>query len=380
MTYQAPLDRNPSLEVTSHPAPQDGADGRGLRIELVRSRERFDELAPDWDALAAHHETPLALHGWYSAALDAQSHLPLDLAIPLVWRGERLVGAAPLMHAPHGPRRLVPIDAFTGEPDRILHADPASLPALAVACAELREPVLLRRFSAGEHDAHAFFEALRGRAPGMMRRLYQTSRVALPESFEALEAAMSKSRRYAIRRKQKMIDKAGGGEVEILAPVSGEIEPLLRRFARIENAGWKGRAGTSLVGDETMARFVAQVARTFARTGDTRFCFLTIGGCDAAGRILLRHRTCWCELKIGYDEEFRKCSPGIVLMHGIFREAARHGMRSYSFLGVSEDWQNHWPHERRWDYRLATYPITLRSAGAVREDALRAARSILRRV
>ena len=53
MTYQAPLDRDPSLEVTSHPVPQDGADGRGLRIELVRSRERFDELAPDWDALAA---------------------------------------------------------------------------------------------------------------------------------------------------------------------------------------------------------------------------------------------------------------------------------------------------------------------------------------
>lgn len=379
MTYQAPLDRAPSVEATVQQASQDGADSCELRVELVRSRERFDELAPDWDALAAQHETPLALHGWYAAALDAQLQLALDLLIPLVWRGERLVAAAPLMHAPRGPRRLVPIDAFTGEPDRILHEDPAALQALAAACAGLREPILLRRFSVGERDAQVFFKVLRGRAPGMMRRLYQTSRVALPASFEALEAAMSKSRRYAIRRKQKLIDKAGGGEVEIVAPGERDVGTLLARFAQIEDAGWKGRAGTSLVGDETMARFVTQVARTFARTGDTRFCFLTIGGRDAAGRILLRHGTCWCELKIGYDEQFRKCSPGIVLMHGIFREAAQHGMHSYSFLGVSEDWQNHWPHERRWDYRLATYPLSLRSAGAVWEDALRAARSLLRR-
>ena len=283
------------------------------------------------------------------------------------------------MRAPTGPRRLVPIDAFAGEPDRILYADRSALRALAAACARLGEPVLWRRFSAPPEDCDAFFGELRKHGPAVMRRHYQTSRASLPASLAELTASMSKSRRYAIRRKLKAIGKEGGAELEMIAPAEEMVEPLLARFALIEDAGWKGRAGTSMLGDDTMARFVTQVARTFARTGDTQFCFLKIGGSDAAGRILLRNGSCWCELKIGYNEQFGRFSPGIVLMHEIFGRAAEHGIRSYDFLGVSEDWQNHWPHERRWDYRLATYPLSPRSVGAVGEDAWRLAGNLVRR-
>ena len=378
MTYQPILARTASADRASAQGPAERAKGAALRVEVVRSLQRFAELACEWDALASQHETPLALHGWYAAALDAQRDLAPEVVIPLIWRGQRLVGAAPLMQSTSGPRRLVPIDAFTGEPDRILYSDQAALLALADACVGLDQPILLRRFAAPAEDAEPFSMRIRKGMPGLMRQLYQTSCLHLPDSFEALEESMSKSRRKTIRRKQKMIEKVGGCELEVLTPCEDEVELLLARFARVENAGWKGRAGTSLMGDPTMARFISQVARSFARTGDTKVMFLKIDGQDASGRVVLKHRQSWCEIKIGYDEQFKRYSPGIILMHEAFRTAIEDRIRRYRFLGVSEDWQNFWPCERRWDFRLAAYPVSWISAGAIWADARRVIGSLFR--
>ncbi|WP_369025995.1 GNAT family N-acetyltransferase [Qipengyuania sp. RANM35] len=346
----------------------------------MRSRSRFSELAPDWDALASLHETPLALHGWYEAALEAQSDSNPDLCIPLIWRGDRLVAAAPLMHSTgKGPGRLVPVDAFTGEPDRVLYCDEDSLLALADACSQLGEPMLFRRFAAPAADANGFARQLRRHAPGMLRERHRASFITMPDSFEDFEASMSKSRRKTIRRKQKMMENAGGYQLSVATPGEHEVKALLDRFAVIENAGWKGRAGTSLISDPTMARFVLKVARSFARTGDAVVTFLTLDGEDAAGRVILQHGRSWCGIKIGYDERFARYSPGIVQMHETLRHAHERGIRNYRFLGVSEDWQNYWPHERRSDYRLAAYPVSFASCRALFDDAKTAVGSLLRR-
>ncbi|QPC99141.1 GNAT family N-acetyltransferase [Qipengyuania soli] len=381
MTYHSAMDRaTVGAGAATRRRLVEGALRLPFRTEIVRSRSRFSELAPDWDALASLHETPLALHGWYEAALEAQSDSNPDLCIPLIWRGNRLVAAAPLMHSLEaGPCRLVPIDAFTGEPDRIIYCDADALLALADACAELGEPLLFRRFAAPQADAIGFAKRLRRHAPGMFRELHRASFVAMPDDFDAFEASMSKSRRKTIRRKQKLMDEAGGCELSVFCPAEEEVAPLLERFARIEDASWKGRAGTSLLGDPLMAKFVLQVARTFARTGDTFVTILKIGEEDAAGRVVLQHGKSWCGIKVGFDEQFARFAPGIIQMHETLRHAHERGIRNYRFLGVSEDWQNYWPHERRSDYRLAAYPVSFASCRALLDDAKTAVGSLLRR-
>ena len=67
-------------------------------------------------------------------------------------------------------------------------------------------------------------------------------------------------------------------------------------------------------------------------------------------------------------------------MHETLRAAHSRGIRSYRFLGVSEDWQNYWPHERRGDYRLAAYPVSLASCRAFIDDARRGVGALLRRL
>jgi CelD/BcsL family acetyltransferase involved in cellulose biosynthesis len=348
--------------------------------EIVRNRRRFAALSDVWDTLAAQHGTPLALHAWYSAALAALDGERCDLRVVLVWDGNRLAAAAPLvLDKSRLPARLVPIDAFAGEPDRLLYRDPAALADLAQACASLRTPILFRRLSASEDDRSAFSSRLRSGALVSCRPRHASATVGLPDSFEAIEAGMSSSRRSTIRRKWRAATREHGDvRVEFITPAPHDLPAQLARLEAIEGSGWKSRSGTALAADPRMGRFVTHMAEAFAQTGALVLAYLSFGARDAACRLILRGGTTWFEIKIGYDEDFARFSPGVLLMHAVLREACRTGMRSYAFLGIHESWQDHWPRDIVADCRLATYPLSPSGALALLADTRQTAMSSLR--
>ena len=67
-------------------------------------------------------------------------------------------------------------------------------------------------------------------------------------------------------------------------------------------------------------------------------------------------------LKIGYDERFATCSPGMLLMHEALRHAARQGLRSYEFLGAADDWTRRWTDCGRPTQGVFIYPYTVQGA------------------
>jgi CelD/BcsL family acetyltransferase involved in cellulose biosynthesis len=353
-----------------------------LATEIVRDRQRFTALAGAWDALAECHRTPLALHAWYSAALAVQDDDRHQLCTVLIWEDDRLVAAAPLMKdGSRSPARLTAIDAFAGEPDRLLYRSPAALSALARACAGLRQPIVLRRLVANEADCAALATTLRTKAAVVCKPRHASTVVQLPSGFDRFEADMSSSRRATIRRKWRAAGREHGPiAAEFLNPKPGDLPAQMARIAAIEGAGWKGRAGTALAADRRMGGFIAQVAEANARTGKLVLAFLRIGGQDAACRLILRHGAAWFEIKIGFDETFARFSPGVLLMHETLREACRSGIQNYAFLGLREGWQDHWPHQVIEDCHLATYPLALSGARAIAADGWHALAMQVRRL
>lgn len=353
-----------------------------LVTEIVRDRERFAALREAWDALAISQSTPLAHHAWYSAVLAAQPANRCRLEIILIWEGDCLAAAAPLMHDTSlSPGRLVPIDAIVGEPDRLLYNSPAALDALALACARLRRPILFRRLSASTADLAAVTQALRSSAPVFCRPLHASAAVNLPTCFENFEASMSTGRRSTIRRKWRAAEREHGGiEAKFIAARPFEVAAHIARIEAIESAGWKGRAGTALSADPQMRGIVTHVAEEFAGWGGLLLAYLKFGNQDAACRLILRQGPAWFEIKIGYDESFARFSPGLLLMHETLREACRTGIRSYAFLGLREGWQDHWPHQVIQDYRLASYPLSVAGGLALAADGIQAAASLVRRL
>jgi CelD/BcsL family acetyltransferase involved in cellulose biosynthesis len=350
--------------------------------EIIHDPLRFAALSGIWDELAWQMGTPLALHAWYMAALSAQHLQNLELWVVVVWEGGRLAAAAPLMlDLSIAPSRLVPIDAFAGEPDRLLYRNPAALAALARACAELGRPILLQRLVACDTDLAAFGAAARSGAMVMYNPLHQSAVVRLPASFDIFESDMSSSRRGYLRRKWRLAERERGKiEAEFILPEPRDLARQLARIEAVEGSGWKGRSGTSLSADRRMRLFVAQLATAFADEGLLVLAFLRIGERDAACRLILSDRSTWCGIKIGYDEEFARFSPGLLLMHETLREACRAGAEAYAFLGLRENWQGNWPHEVIQDFRLATYPFRPSGALALADDGRQLAARFVRRL
>jgi CelD/BcsL family acetyltransferase involved in cellulose biosynthesis len=348
--------------------------------EIIHDPLRFAALADMWDDLAAQMGTPLALHAWYAAALSAQHLQHFELYVVIIWEGGRIAAAAPFMldHA-LAPARLVPIDAFPGEPDRLLSRGPAALAVLADACAGLGRPILVRRLVACDADLAVLSSALRSSAMVLCSPRHESAAVRLPANFAVFEQGISSSRRSTIRRKWRAAEREHGKvEAEFIMPEAGNLVRQLARIEAIEGSGWKGRSGTALSADSRMRHFVERLAASFAKEGRLVLAFLRIGDRDAACRLILSYRSTWSEIKIGYDEEFARFSPGLLMMNETLREACRTGIESYAFLGLRESWQDHWPHEVIQDFRLSTYPFRPSGVLALADDGWMSAARFVR--
>ena len=85
-----------------------------------------------------------------------------------------------------------------------------------------------------------------------------------------------------------------------LAP--DEVAARLRQGFEIEDQGWKGRAGTSVLKNPPMFDFYLRQARHFAATGELRLVFLEYRGRPIAFEYGWQGKGTYFPLKIAYDE------------------------------------------------------------------------------
>src|SRR5262249_10886032 len=105
--------------------------------------------------------------------------------------------------------------------------------------------------------------------------------------------------------------------------------------------------------------------------GVLRVCWLRIGGAAAAVQLAAEWGGRFWLLKIGYDERFARCSPGMLLTLETIRHAARAGLDAYEFLGAVEPWTQMWTRHARAYVSLPAYPASPGGAGALVADAAR---------
>ena len=102
--------------------------------------------------------------------------------------------------------------------------------------------------------------------------------------------------------------------------------------------------------------------------------FLRLGGRAAAVQIAVQVAHGFWLLKIGYREEFARCSPGTLLMCETIAYAAKAGLRTYEFLGRDEAWLHMWNPLGCPCVSIAAYPFNARGMLAMGQDAFAAFR------
>lgn len=334
---------------------------REITAEVIEHPDDLVPLADDWNVLAEPFASPLLTHEWFEACARASSP-PARLCVVVIRKQNRVRAIAPLVLAS---RHCLPTLQFLGnpfcelcEPSGFLYADEMSLRDLLDAVFALGRPIRLDRIPAGSAAATMLAERSRfplSIGPRMTRSLFVPTR----GSWSDFEAGLPKSRRTNLKRKTKAAAKFGEVVFETVKPTPETYLGYLQTFISLEASGWKRENGTAITQNPYQHQFWMIYGESAARKGLLTVFTMRINGKPIAMRLAAEHAGSLWEFKIGYDETYRKCSPGVLLTHETIRYAFEHGLEAHEFLGSEENWEHIWTDSFRQFASYRFYPPSL---------------------
>lgn len=314
-------------------------------IEFIDHPDKVKSLAREWNVLAGASRTPLLTYEWFSAC--ARVTAPVAQIVIAVVRKRNIVCAiAPLvLIKKFGISTLELLgDHYCKlyEPQDFLYADTPSLRTLLDVVMSLRRPIFLHRIPAESATASLLKESRRGCIAIIMPKTSRSLFVPRTGTWPIFEAQMSKSRRYNLKRKTDAAMKIGETTFETVRPTRETYLAYLEAFVAIEASGWKRRDGGAILQNSHQREFWTLYLKDLSVQGQFVVFTMKIDGKPIAMRLAAMHACRLWELKIGYDESYQRCSPGILLTHQTVRYVFEHGLEAHEFLGREEKWERTW--------------------------------------
>jgi CelD/BcsL family acetyltransferase involved in cellulose biosynthesis len=249
-----------------------------------------------------------------------------------------LAGIVPLQFQPN--RWLLPLPClatwsnefcFSGLP-LLTGADPVG--SLQVAAETARQAFSAKAMLFEKVPADgAFMAALHG----LSERYGQP--LAIIDSFEraALKTgpdfetwfndSFKRKKRKELRRLRSRLSEAGELESVTLSP-SDDLLVWIDEFLALENAGWKGRAGTALACSDHMANFLKAALPMLRSDNELMFWKLTLDGKPLAMLFAMHNADQAWLGKIAFNEDYARFSPGVLLILDATKDLlSRDGLR-----------------------------------------------------
>ncbi len=339
------------------------------QAHTITGRAGLDRLADAWQTLGEKSGGPIEQYEWTESCVDAYLSAG-DPFVVTVSRGEELGAVTPLaIKSVNGVRRAVMLGVDEcHEPMDLLAADSSALAELIESLAGQSLPLIFGRLPADSPSVEALRNRLGEGRLVLTRPKPSCPYIALDSTWTEPEQHTSSRRRSDLRRSRRRAEKLGEVTTEILSPSPDEVDALLDEAFDIESRSWKGETGSAMAFMPEDAAFCRSHARAASRAGMLRLCFLRIGDRHVAMQVAMVKGGGFYLLKIGYDAEFARCSPGILLLRESIAHAAESGLNTFEFLGLSESWIQVWTQRERPCVSLHVYPYTLRGGAALLAD------------
>lgn len=348
-------------------------------VQVVDSVPALTPLAAAWNALAEPFRNPCLCFEWFAACAEAS--YPAGLPWVVVVRGGGEIRAiAPLVriHRNGGPALEIlgnPLCRLC-EPGGVLYGDEASLRALIEAMLGFGLPLRLDRLPAESPEARNLSETnglFLSAQPRRSRSLY----LLAEGSWSEFEARLGSKRRSDLKRARKLAEQFGAVSFATVRLTPENVSSLLHELFALEASGWKGREGTAILANPFQSKFWLHYAERVAGGGNLLLFVMRIDGETAALRLAIKHAGRLWELKIAFDERFRRCFPGVLLTRETLRYVFEQGLEGYEFLGAAEGWERSWSAGAHEFLTFRIYPRTLAGVWGATGDGVRA---FLRRI
>ena len=305
-----------------------------------------EEVLSGWEDLVARSRAGfLASPAWVDCFIRAFARGDGGVAVHLLFSDRECVAAIPLRLHAGVVRRLEGLDNEHW-PYWAIAID-TSVPGVARRVIEhlleLSDVLDLR----GLHQSSPAHQALRSAAFELGLRVDEDTppkgdtAFHFPSSWESCQRMLSRHLQRDLRQGKRRLDLAGrlGLEVETGGP---NLDAVLSECFDLEARGWKGSSGSPIRAVEETLRFYRELAQAAARRGALAIYQLRLDGKLIAFEYCLRHEGRIELLKISYDPEWSKVSPGTVLRGMLWEHEIQRGeMRSYH-LGRQSEWKLRW--------------------------------------
>ncbi len=163
----------------------------------------------------------------------------------------------------------------------------------------------------------------------------------LDRGYDELESQFAPNLQRYLRQGESRLRGMGQLSFEVVADHAA-VAQILQEFLELENRGWKGQAGSSILGDPAARTFYSELALRASLDGSLRLYTLRLAGRLIAGEFTVHNTRRLEVLKIAYDESLAKASPGTVLRGMILRQLAEEGSILHYCLGRSSPWKLGW--------------------------------------
>ena len=188
--------------------------------------------------------------------------------------------------------------------------------------------------------------------------------------WEEYYNSISSKRKYDIRRAQKRANEFGKTNLEIISPSEEQFKTLSQRAFAIESSGWKKKTGSGILVNENLNKFFSDYLYQACLKNLLRLAFLKINENYIATMICLAYANKLWILKIGYDEHYSRCSPGILLLFLTIKHTFDNNFSTVELLGTDENWTRVWSTNVDDYFTTIIYPFSYNGYGHLLLDGL----------
>lgn len=332
----------------------------GLRMLIIENASDFAELGEQWDDLCRDSAADNVFLTWdWVEAWWAAFGATKELAAVVAYHGDQLVGIAPLYRwrANSGDRRPLMLlgSGDSVSPDYLsfivrrgheASATPAliehalgGVPSRALDLRDVPEDSLLISWLANNR--------MSGLCSWAACEWAECPYAPLPAQWEEYEGALSGNMRYNLRRRtRRLLRDLGAGVVRWHE--NGDTSRGMGELARLHRLRWSGRAEQFGFSAPAYVDFHGEIARRFLARGWLRLYGLEVDGGVIAAWYGYRYGDKLYYYQSGFDPEWQRHSPGMVLKSVVIKDAIAEGVRELDLLKGAHEYKRAWAdHSRR---------------------------------
>lgn len=327
-----------------------------ISIKAFHGISDFSSLCPAWLRLLGHREDYDYFHhpGWHHAL---QNWILKDkISYVLIESDDEPIAIVPVMLERHPSLMPGRFDIRSPQHDHIVlsdwivspRADTQLLATLVPNIVKALGVVSWGKFSmegAPEESVAVqlhkrLHEPVKGELPGFLSTLSCNKYSAWFACDDGDQPVHSKMRRN-LRRLKSQAEELGPVEMELVSEPT-ELPLAFDKFLTVEACGWKGEGGSAIGLDDVLTGFYRDMLGTKFPGLTAKINLLWIGDKVVAAQYLLETLSCTSVVKIGYNEEYGKFSPGSMLLLELLDSSVANSETKRVSLVTCPSWANRW--------------------------------------